>query len=65
MSMPGANDEFATVPITVGSDDIDNLIVTTAVGATVRGVIVMDDGTPPPFRHDQVQVFAHPRSRAT
>ena len=60
MGMPDANDESATVPITVNNDDIDNLIVTTAPGAIARGVITTDDGTPPPFRADQVQIFPQP-----
>ena len=56
--MPGGNSEFAVMPVTVGSDDIDNLIVTTAVGATATGVILTDEGTAPPFRADSVQLFA-------
>ena len=56
--MPGANSEFAVVPVTVGNDDIDNLIVTTGAGATVTGVITTDDGSIPPFRADAVQIFA-------
>ena len=57
MNMPGQTSEFATVPITVGGDDLENLIITTSVGATARGVVMTDDGTPPPFRFDQVQIF--------
>jgi hypothetical protein len=57
MGMPDAGTEFATLPITVGNDDVENLMVTTSVGATLRGAIVTDDGTPPPFRADQVQLF--------
>lgn len=57
MNMPGQTDEFATLPITVGNDDIDGLLVTTSVGATARGVVMTDDGSPPPFRFDQVQIF--------
>ena len=56
--MPSGNDEFAVMPITVGNDDIDNVIVTTSLGATARGVVVTDDGSVPPFRPDQVQIFA-------
>jgi hypothetical protein len=56
--MPGANSEFAVMPVTVGNDDIDNLIVTTAVGATATGVVLTDDGTVPPFRADSVQLYA-------
>jgi hypothetical protein len=58
MGMPGPEQEFATMPITVGNDDVDNVILTTTVGATATGVIQTDDGTPAPFRHDEVQVFA-------
>ena len=57
MGMPGGISEFATMPITVASDDIDNVLITTSPGATARGVIVTDDGTPPSFRADQVQIF--------
>jgi hypothetical protein len=58
--MPGANSEFATVKVTVGNDDIDNLIVTTSVGATARGVVMTDDGSVPTFRADQVTIFPQP-----
>ena len=57
MGMPGGQTEYATMPITVGSDDIDNVVITTSPGATVRGVVISDDGTPLPFRADQVQIF--------
>lgn len=56
--MQNPNAEFAVMPITVSNDDIDNVIVTTNVGAIARGVVVTDDGQPAPFRADQVQVFA-------
>jgi len=56
--MQNPNAEFAVMPITVGNDDIDNVIVTTNVGAIARGVIVTDDGQAPPFRANQVQLFA-------
>lgn len=58
MGMPSATEEFAVMPVTVGNDDIENLIVTTSLGATMKGVVVTDDGTPPTFRPDQVQIFA-------
>ena len=60
MSNNPATDEFAVMPINVGNDDIDNVLVTTALGATARGVIVTDDGTVPAFRPDAVQIFAQP-----
>jgi hypothetical protein len=58
--MPGATSEFAVLPVLVGNDDIDNLIVTTTIGATATGVIVTDDGSAPSFRPDTVQIFAQP-----
>jgi hypothetical protein len=58
--MPNGNGEFAVLKITVGNDDIDNLIVTTSIGATARGVVMTDDGSVPAFRPDQVQIFPQP-----
>lgn len=58
--MPGANSEFALMPVNVGNEDIDNLLVTTSVGATARGIVVTDDGSVPTFRPENVQIFAGP-----
>ena len=52
--------EVAMMPVTVGNDDIDNLLIVTAPTATARGVILTDDGSAPTFRADQVSVFAGP-----
>lgn len=60
MGMPGPTDEIAVMPITVGNEDIDNVMVTTALGATAKGVIVTDDGSVPSFRPGDVQIFAQP-----
>ncbi len=49
--------EFATLPITIGSEDVDNVIVTTHTGAVARGVVLTDDGSAPSFRAEQVQLF--------
>ena len=38
MRMQDATSEFAVLPITVGNDDIDNVLVTTSLGAIARGV---------------------------
>ena len=56
--MQNPNAEFAVMPITVGNDDIDGLLVATHVGAIARGMVTTDDGQPPPFKATQVQVFA-------
>jgi hypothetical protein len=55
--MPGGNSEFAVLPITVGNEDIDNVMVTTSLGANARGTIVTDDGSVPSFRPEHVQIF--------
>lgn len=49
--------EFAMMPITVGSEDLDNVMVVTSTGATARGVVITDDGSTPPFRPEQVSIF--------
>lgn len=59
LGMPGPTTEFGLMPLTVGADDISNLAVITSPGAVARGVIQTDDGTPPPFRADAVQLFAN------
>ena len=58
--MATASSEIALLPVTVGNEDIDNLMVTTSPGATARGVIVTDDGSTPAFRPDQVSIFPGP-----
>jgi hypothetical protein len=58
--MATANSEMAALPVTVGNDDIDNLLITTSIGATARGVVVTDDGSQPTFRPDQVSIFPGP-----
>jgi len=63
--MPNANSEFATLKVTVGNDDIDNLIVITSTGATARGVVMTDDGSVPTFRADQVSLFPGPAEPGT
>lgn len=59
-SLPSVGAEFATMPILVGNDDIDNLTIATSLGATARGVISIDDGSAPTFKPNQLQVFANP-----
>lgn len=58
--MTTATSEMASLSVVVGNDDIDNLIVTTSVGATARGVVLTDDGSVPTFRADQVSIFPGP-----
>lgn len=58
--MPDADSESAALPVNIGNEDIDNLIVVTSLGATARGVVLTDDGSVPSFRPEQVQIFAQP-----
>jgi len=60
-----ATSEIAMMPITVGNEDIDNLTVVSAPAAIVRGVVMTDDGSAPPFRPDQVRVSAGPAEPTT
>ena len=60
IGMPGPDQESAEMAITVGNDDIDNVMLVTSVGATARGIIQTDDGSPPPFRFDEVRIGASP-----
>jgi hypothetical protein len=56
MGQSGPEAEFAIAGITVGLEDLDNVMLTTGSGVTARGVVQTDDGTPPPFRADEVQI---------
>lgn len=58
--MGTAGSEMASVALTVGNEDLDNLIITTSVGAVARGVVVTDDGSAPSFRPDQISIFPGP-----
>jgi len=65
IGMGTADDEFASMPILVGSDDMDNIVVTASTGAKATGIISTDDGSAPDFRADAVQVFANPTEPST
>jgi hypothetical protein len=58
--MPSGDAEFASMRITVGQDDIDNIMIVTSRGAVAYGVITTDENSPLPFRPEQVTVFARP-----
>ena len=57
---PGPDAEFATARITVGSSDMDGLMLVTAPGGKARGVITTDEGTPPSMLPEQVGLMARP-----
>ncbi|MGQ0737420.1 MAG: MSCRAMM family protein [Acidobacteriota bacterium] len=54
------NNEFGLVRITVGGDDLDNVLIVMSRGAIVRGTITTDENTPPPVRPQQANIFAQP-----
>ena len=56
--MPTPDSEFATMRITVGSDNLANLLLVTSRGAIARGMVTTDEGTPPQMRPEQVSLFA-------
>ena len=54
--MPSPDQEVASMRVTVGQDDIDNLTVVTSRGATAYGVITTDENVPPSVRPQQVNI---------
>jgi Carboxypeptidase regulatory-like domain len=54
---PSADLEFAAVKITVGGQDMVNLVLTTAKGAVVNGRVEVEGG--PPLALNSLQVIAH------
>ncbi len=54
------NSEFGLMRLTVGADDIDNLLIVTSRGAIARGTITTDENMPPPVRPQQANIFAPP-----
>lgn len=52
--------EFASVPVSVAGEDITGLVIVTGRGGTLRGAIVTEAGSPPPFRPTEARVSATP-----
>jgi hypothetical protein len=50
--------ELAKMDLTVGTDDVDGLLLITAAGARATGVVVSDTGDPFDFRAPQLQIAA-------
>jgi protocatechuate 3,4-dioxygenase beta subunit len=55
---PSPDSEFATIRVTVGTSDVDGILLTTSRGAIARGMITTDEGTPPPVLPEQISLFA-------
>jgi hypothetical protein len=58
MGIPGPRQEIGQVRLTVGNEDVDNLMIVMAAGALARGSITTDEGTPLPVAPQRVRLFA-------
>jgi hypothetical protein len=58
--MPTPDSEFANMRVTVGADNLDNVLLVTSRGAIARGIVTTDEGVPPPMRPEQLNLFARP-----
>jgi hypothetical protein len=52
--------EAGQARITVGTDDLDNVLITISAGAVASGVVRTDDGSPLPVRAQLIRVMATP-----
>jgi protocatechuate 3,4-dioxygenase beta subunit len=52
--------EAGHLRLTVGGEDIDNVLITMSAGAIARGVVRTDDGSPLPVRAQLIRVMAIP-----
>jgi len=52
--------EVARVDVQVNGEDVNDVLIVTGRGGIIRGRIVTDEGTVPPFRPSQVRVNALP-----
>jgi hypothetical protein len=58
MGMPGPRQEIGQAHLTVGNEDVDNLLIVLSHGAIARGTITTDEGTPLPVAPQAVRLFA-------
>lgn len=49
--------EIARLDVTVNGEDVENLMLVTGPGGIIRGRIVTDDGTVPPFDPRAIRIF--------
>jgi len=56
----GQDAEVARANVTVSGDDVRDVFIVTGRGGIIRGRVVTDDGTVPPFRPQQMRIFAQP-----
>jgi hypothetical protein len=54
------NAEVARVDVSLNGEDVRDLFIVAGRGGIIRGRVVTDDGTVPPFRPRQVRIFPQP-----
>jgi hypothetical protein len=54
------NTEVGRVDVRVDGEDVSDVFIVTGRGGIVRGRIVTEEGTPPPFKPGQVRLFLAP-----
>jgi hypothetical protein len=54
----GRGGDIGRLPVIVGIGDVENLLLVLAPGGRITGRILTDTGEPPPFRPQDVRVFA-------
>ena len=59
-SFDGRMSEFGRLRVTVGDDNLENVVVVMSRGAVLQGTITTDEGTPLPVAPQQVNVFVRP-----
>lgn len=52
--------EVARIDVQVNGDDVEDVLIVTGAGGVIRGRVVTDEGTLPPFRPSQVRISATP-----
>lgn len=52
--------EIGRLPVTVGGEDLENLVLVTSPGATVSGRVVGPTGQPPPLTPRDINITARP-----
>jgi hypothetical protein len=57
----GADTEVARMDVQINGEDVRDVVVVTGRGGIIRGRVVSDDGSAPPFRPGQLRLFAQPR----
>jgi hypothetical protein len=55
--------EVGRTEVVIAGDDVDDVVIVTGPGGIIRGRVVTDTGTAPPFTPRQMQIFPQPADR--